>query len=291
MVAIAQMKTLVLVAEKGSFAAAARELGLSSAAVSKQLIQLEAELGIQLMIRTTRSVNFTEVGKSYCEQCRRVLEEVNVAAALVGQMKAVPTGKLKIVASHYVVSEYILPHLDEFLLKFPEIRIDLELSERMPDFDREAVDLLVGMSISAAGNVVQKRIAITKWCFCASPSYFQKKGTPQTPKDLENHQHIVHSMQDPSSIFTLPNKTKVTIKPYITVNDSRAMVELALKNLGIIKAHYPLVREHLQQGKLVEALSSYIEQDIPLYAAFPERRYVPSKVRCFLDFIFSKIEQ
>ena len=290
MVGIAQIKTLVLVADRGSFAAAARELGLSAAAVSKQLILLQVELGLQLMIRTTRSLKFTDVGKSYCEQCRRILEEVDVATALVGQMKAIPSVDLKVVTSHYFASEYIIPYLDEFLLQFPDIRINVELSERMPDFDKEAVDILIGSSIPATGNVIQRRIATTKWCFCASPEYLDKYGTPKAPKDLVNHQHIVHSMRDPSSIFVLPNKKNITVKPYICVNDSRAMVSLALKNLGIIKAHYPLVHELLQQKKLVEILSSYIEQDIPLYVAFPQRRYVPSKVRCFIDFILTKIE-
>lgn len=289
MVSISQMKTFVLVSDRQSFAIAARELHLSSAAISKQLILLEKELGLQLMTRTTRSVELTQIGKSYYEQCKRILEEIDIATSLVEQMKTTPQGSLKIVSGHYFASSHIVPHLREFLTLFPNIYINLELAERLPNFDEEAVDVLIGMSIPATGNVIQRKIATTRCCFCASPDYLKKFGVPKTPNDLSNHQHIIHSMRNPSNLLTFPNKEEIKLEPYLCVNDSKTMVKLAQEGLGVIKAHYSLVSELLHQKKLIEVLSSYVEREIPLYVAFPQRRYVPSKVRHFVDFILTKL--
>lgn len=289
MASISQMKTFVLVSERRSFASAARDLNLSAAAVSKQLILLEEELGLQLMTRTTRRVELTETGKSYCDQCKRILEEVDIANSLVENMKAIPGGSLKIVSSHYFGTMHIIPHLSEFLQLYPNIHLNLELAERMPNLDEEQVDVLIGMSIPAAGNIIQRKIATTKCCFCASPAYLNKFGTPKTPQDLIHHRHIIHSMRTPANILTFPNKDSITFEPYLCVNDSRAMVQLALAGIGIIKAHHSLVSEFLQRDQLIELLPAYIEREIPLYVAFPERRYVASKVRHFIDFVLDKL--
>jgi DNA-binding transcriptional LysR family regulator len=127
MVGIIQMKTLVAVSEERSLAKAARKLGISSAAVSKQLILLEKDLGLQLMTRTTRHLEFTEIGKSYCNQCKRILEELDIATDLVDQVKKTPHGHLKVLSGRYFASAYILPYLGEFLSLFPNIQIDIEL--------------------------------------------------------------------------------------------------------------------------------------------------------------------
>jgi DNA-binding transcriptional LysR family regulator len=290
MVTISQMKTFVLAADRQSFATAARELSLSAAAVSKQLILLEKELGLELMTRTTRSVELTQMGKSYYEQCKRILEEVDIAASLVGQMKSTPRGILKIVSGHYFASSHIVPHLREFLELFPNIQINLELAERLPNFDEEAVDILIGMSLPAAGNVIQRKIATTRCCYCASSTYLKKFGVPKVPQDLSTHRHIIHSMRNPANVLKFPNKEEIKLEPFLCVNDSKTMVRLAEEGLGIIKAHYSLVSELLLQKKLIEVLPDYVEREIPLYVAFPQRRYVPSKVRHFIDFILSKMD-
>lgn len=290
MVAIAQMKALVMVSDKGSLAAAARELGISSAAVSKQLILLEKDLGLQLMTRTTRNVAFTEMGRSYCDQCKRILEELDVATVLVEQMKTIPQGHLKVVSGRYFASVHIMPYLGEFLSLFPNIHIDIELAERLPNFDEEAVDIVIGMSIPSTGNVIQRQIETTRGCFCASPDYLKKFGTPQLPRDLIKHRHIIHSMRNPSNILNFSNKETIPITPYICINDSQAMVKLAQEGLGIIKTHYPLVQQLLNKRTLIELLPGYIEKEVPFYVAFPQRRYVSSKVRSFIDFTLDKVK-
>lgn len=291
MTEFSQMRTLILVSELGSLAAAAHELNISPAAVSKQLTRLEEELGLQLLLRTTRKVELTEVGENYCAQCRRIFEEVEAANDLVSNVKMIPSGALKVFSGRHFAATYIIPHLKEFLFKYPKIELTLELAERMPDINSEAIDVLIGMSISATGNVIQKRISSTYYSYCASPEYLRAFGKPEKPADLINHRYITHSMRKPDNELIFPNKEQIKVTPYLHVNDTETMLKLALDGLGIVKLHHYVVMEALKRRTLIELLSSYAEAEIPLYAAFPQRRFIPSKVRCFIDFVVTKISQ
>ena len=283
------LQTFVLVTELGSLAAAARRLRISAAAVSKQLTRLESNLGLQLLTRSTRHVELTEMGKSYCEQCKRILEEVDAAADLVSQMKTIPHGPLKVVSGRHFASSYIVPHIKEFLAVYPRIQLTLELTERIPDLANESIDVLIGMSISAGGDAIQRKIASTRYSFCASPDYLHEFGLPLQPKDLLKHRFITHSMRRPDNELIFSNKERVALVPYLRVNDAESMVAMAKKGLGIVKVHHYLVSDLLQKGILVELLTAYSEGEIPLYVAFPQRRYLSAKTRCFIDFINEKV--
>ncbi len=286
---LSQIEAFVLTSELGSLAAVARKLGVSSAAISKQLTRLEKELGVQLLLRSTRKIALTELGTSYCIQCHRILEEVDVASALISQVKAIPFGSLKIVSGRHFAAAFIVPHIKKFLQKYPKIELSLELAERMPDLDREEVDILIGMSLSASGEAIQKRIATTSYTYCASPDYLKKFGEPKKPVDLIKHRYIAHSMRKPDNELVFSNKEVIKLAPYIKVNDTQSMVNLALDGLGIVKLHHYVVKDLLESGKLQEILMNYCEKDVPIYVAFPNRRFVPAKVRCFIDFITLKM--
>lgn len=285
---LSQLETLILTSELGSLAAVSRKLGISPAAISKQLTKLEEELGLQLLIRSTRRVELTEIGVDYCLQCRRILEEVEAASALVSQIKVIPHGSLTVVSGRHFAITYIIPHIKEFLLKYPKIELNLELAERIPDLNLEAIDVLIGMSISATGDVIQKRIATTSYSFCASPTYLKQFGIPETPEDLKNHRYITHSMRKPYDELEFDSKKIIKINPYIKVNDSQTMLNFALEGLGIIKLHHYVVHKYIENGTLQEILSNYNRSEIPIYVAYPQRRFIASKVRCFIDFIMEK---
>lgn len=288
---ISQMETFVLTSELGSLAAVARKLGLSPAAISKQLTRLEEELGLQLLVRSTRQLELTEVGVNYCLQCRRILEEVEAASALISQVKAVPCGILKVVSGRHFAASYVVPHVREFLLKYPKIELNLELAERVPDLNVEAIDVLIGMSISAPADAIQKRIATTSYSLCASPRYLKEFGTPKKPKDLKHHRYITHSMRNPDNELLFRGKEVITLAPYIRVNDAQTMLNFALDGLGIVRLHHYVVKDHLEKGTLRELLADYGNFEIPIYVAYPQRRYISSKTRCFIDFIIEKIKK
>lgn len=287
---LSQMKTLVLASELGSLAAVARKLGISPAAISKQLTRLEEELGLQLLIRSTRRIELTEIGINYCNQCLRILEEADAAAAMISQVKSTPRGTLKVVSGRHFAASYIIPHMKEFLLQYPEIELNLELAERVPDLNLEAIDLQIGMSISATGNAIQKKIATTIYSFCASPGYLKAFGTPEKPEDLKHHRYITHSMRNPDNELIFRDKQVIKINPYIRVNDAQTMLNFALEGLGVVKLHHYVVKECLERGLLKELLKSYSNVEVPIYVAYPQRRYIYSKTRCFIDFIIEKIK-
>lgn len=283
-----QMKTLILTSELGSLAAVARMLGISPAAVSKQLTRLEEELGLQLLVRSTRHVELTEVGINYCSQCRRILEEVDAASALISEIKVIPHGVLKVVSGRHFAAAYIIPYVKEFLAKYPKIELNLELAERIPDLSLEAIDVLIGMSISASGDTIQKRIATTSYVLCASVEYLEEFGIPQKPSDLVKHRYIAHSMRKPDNELSFLNNETITVKPFLRVNDTQTMLNFALNGLGIVMLHYYVVKEHIERGELRLLLTHYNHSNTPIYVAYPQRRFIASKIRCFIDFITEK---
>jgi DNA-binding transcriptional LysR family regulator len=283
------IKTFILTAEFKNLNLVSKKLSISAAAVSKQLTRLEKELGIQLLIRSTRRIELTEIGLNYCLQCRRILEEVDSATALISQVKSVPHGVLKVVSGRHFANSYIVPHIKEFLLNYPEIELTLELAERIPDLNQEAIDVMIGMSFSATEDAIQKKIATTSYVYCASPKYLKKFSTPKNPRDLKNHRYITHSMRNPDNELLFNDNMIITINPYIRVNDAQTMLKLALDSLGIVKLHHYVVKDHLIDGTLREVLNEYNNSKIPIYVAYPKRRYISSKTRSFIDFIVSKI--
>lgn len=289
MIDLSHIKTFVQISQLGSLAAAARAQGISAAAVSKQLSRLEEELGVQLLKRSTRHLELTEIGISYYLQCMRILEEVDAASDLISQIKIVPNGVLKVVSGRHFAASYIVPYVKEFLLRFPKIELNLELAERIPDLNSEAIDVLIGMSISANEDAIQKRIWTTSYSLCASPDYLEQFGVPEKPEDLKQHRYIAHSMRKPDNQLVFHNKQVITLMPFLRVNDAETMLNFALSGLGIVKLHHYVVKKYIEQGLLIELLSSYNHSELPIYVAYPQRRFINSKVRCFVDFITEKI--
>ncbi|MBA3604105.1 MAG: LysR family transcriptional regulator, partial [Parachlamydiaceae bacterium] len=160
---------------------------------------------------------------------------------------------------------------------------------RMPDLDLEEIDVLIGMSLSVTGEAIQKRIATTSYVFCASPKYLKKFGTPKKPEDLKNHKYIAHCMRNPDNELTFRNSEVITVTPFIRTNDTQTMLNFAIDGLGIVKLHHYVVKDYLERGELHQLLTAYGEGDVPIYVAYPNRRYVSSKVRCFIDFITAKM--
>ncbi len=289
MIDLAAMGMFVSVVEEGSLASAARKVGISSAAVSKQLTKIEKDLGVQLLIRSTRHLELTETGRQFYIQCQRVLDEAQEAHALISQMRREPSGSLHVLSGRHFALSYIIPNVETFLLQYPLIHLNLELGERIPDLQNEDIDLVIGMSISSSGDVIQKKIANTSYVYCASPQYLEHFGKPRRAEDLKKHRYITHSMRKPDDVIEFSNGKSINVQPYIRVNDTQAMLEFALKGLGIVKLHRYVVQHYLDERALQEVFSEENKRDIPIYVAYMQRRFLPSKIRCFIDFFVSKL--
>lgn len=284
------LKSFTLVVELQSFAQAAKKLHLATPTVSKQINRLEEILGVALLVRTTRTMRLTEAGSSFYEQAKRILEEVEQAEEIITGMQKEPAGRLNVVAARYFAKEYIVPHVKSFLQKYPAIFLNLELAERVPDIEKEGIDLLIGMSVPIeAPNVIQKRIMWTRYAYTAAPSYVKKWGNPKKPQDLASHRYLAHSMRRPSSLLHFQDQEAVQVTPYLQVNDAETLLELAIEGLGIVKTHEYVVAEALKKRQLLELFHNHSSEKIPIYLAYPERRIPAKKTRLFIDFILSHL--
>jgi len=282
---LSQIETLILVNKKGSLAGAARELGVSSAAVSKQISKLEEELGVQLLIRTTRKLTFTDVGQAYLEHAYRIIEEVEASNELVSQTKEIPHGQLKVFCTPHFASRFVVPRIAEFLDRYPEIELELELGERIPHFEEEKIDVMMGNSMQAGGDMIHRRLLTTRYAICASSEYLKKRGVPNKVEDIEGHRILTHSMRRPDNLLYLRNDRDVQFRPFMKVNDTKTLIDFTLQGIGIVQLHHYAVSDYLKSGRLQELFPDLTRTNVPIYVVLPPRKYTPSKVRAFVDFI------
>lgn len=286
-----QIATFMKVAESLSFVQAAKELRISAAAVSKQISLLEDNLGVELFYRSTRRVELSDLGQQFLEGARRTMKELNEAENLIAASKKEPSGELRIVAARYFAEQFIVPYIGEFIRRFPKITLNLELAERIPDLEKENIDILIGLSIPGPENSIQRVIAKTRYILAASPRYLAKFGTPKKPEDLLQHRYIVHGMRKPADILHFKHKS-LQPEPFMVLNDSKAMLSCALQDLGIIKLHDYLLKDSLEQGKLLELLPEHRpEEQLSLYLCYQAQRYVQPKIRSFINFINEQANQ
>ncbi|MCE5295069.1 MAG: LysR family transcriptional regulator [Chlamydiales bacterium] len=283
-----KLATFVTVIEEGSFANAARKLHISAAAVSKQIRLLEEELKIELMVRSTRSLSLTDAGHLYFEQAKKIVQEMHQLTALNQELQQEPSGILHVSSARYFGETYIVPRLPEFLEKYPKLTLSLELMERLPDIDREDIDIVIGMSRPLSLDSIQKTIGHTKYVFTASPAYLKTFGTPHHPHDLKNHRYINHSSRVPTNITYFKDNQEVYLEPSLLLNDTNAMKQCALNGLGIVKLHEYVVADAIKEGTLVEILSAFTDPKEPIFAAYKSQKHLPTKIRKFLDFFTAK---
>lgn len=280
-----QMQVFTLVAQHLSLVQAARDLDISPAAVSKQLSRLEEDVGAVLLERSTRSVKLTPTGERYLQQCERVLSEADEANRIITREKEAPHGHIRIVSGRHFANRYIVPNLTRFFSEYPNLKVDLEISERIPDLETEGVDVLIGHTTEAPVNCYQEQIMSTRLLFCASKDYLKKHGTPASPDDLINHRYIKHTMRRPSHAVPLKGGKLCPVQPYMLISDVGAIVELVAQGMGIAMVGHAWAADLLKTGKIVEILQDSLEPEMPVFAAFPPRRTRPAAVRAFMDFI------
>jgi DNA-binding transcriptional LysR family regulator len=279
-----QITAFVTIIEANGFAAAARKLGISTAAVSRQMNKLEASLQVKLLRRTTRQIALTDIGNHYYNQVVKTLEELKAAESLIQNSHDVCKGELHIMSNRYFAFHALLPRLPEFTKANPQLHINLELSERFPYLSKEKLDLIFGISMPYMPELIQKKVATTSYTLCASPTYLKQHGMPVKPSDLKRHAFITHSKREFSNEITFKNDKKITVKPLLALNDSRAMCECAILGMGIVKLHAYVVADAIQKGLLVEILKDFQANEQTIYLYYQQSHFVQPKIRRFIDF-------
>jgi len=290
-----ELQLVVELARAGGMSAAARQLDVTPAAVSKRLAQIEARLGVRLFNRSTRRLILTAEGEVYLESARRILGEIEDLDQLIASRQDSPRGRLKVNAPLGFGRTYIAPAIAEFAKLYPEVSLQLQLTDSPADFVQDAFDVAVRFGDQPDTRLIARKIAPNRRLVCASPSYLKTHGVPVTPHDLTRHQCIVlRQNEDAYSLwrFTKGRRSEtVKVRGALSSNDGEVTLTWGLAGLGILqRAEWDLAR-YLRSGRLVRVLEDYALPQADIYAVFPERHHLSAKVRVFVDFLVNYFQQ
>ncbi len=287
-----EMTVFVRAVERRGFSAAARQLGLTPSAVSKQIARLEDRLGARLFHRTTRRLGLTQEGRAFYERCVGILSEVEQAEEAVSELRGRVRGTLRVVSVAAFTRAQLLPLLPEFMLRHPELRLELELSERSVDLIDEGVDVALRLSEQMnEESLVARKLFTNRRLICAAPSYLQRYGTPQTPEDLLKHNCLTHSSVAHFNDweFAGPEGTRVLhVSGNFEANRAAAIQQAVVAGIGVARLAEFLVGHDINAGRLVALLTDYVHDQSSLMVVYPHRRHLSTKVRAFVDFLVEK---
>jgi len=285
----------VSVVDCGSFTQAADQLGLSRAAVSKQVSRLEARLHARLLNRTTRRLSLTEVGQVFYASARRGLQEIAEAEAAVSTLQAAPRGTLRLNVPMSFGILYLAPALPRFLSRYPEINLDVRLDDRKLDLVDEGFDVAIRIGDLPDSSLVARRLCDCPRVVCATPGYLAAHGEPAVPDDLRRHNALTFSYSDAPSQwhFTARDGTPIAVpvSGSARMNNSLALRELLLAGTGIALTPRFVVGPDLRAGRLRQVLADYGVRMLSVHAVYPERRNLSPKVRAFVDFVAEMLSE
>ncbi len=280
--------------ELGSFAATARQLGLSPAAVSKNVRELETHLGVRLLQRTTRRMSVTEAGTAYYERVASALDDLDEADGLMSSHRGSPKGRLRVSAPMTMTLVCLSTALPRFLQRHPDVSLDLQLDDRRVSIVEEGFDLaLRGTDRLEDSSLVAKKLMTMNHVVCGAPSYFERCGTPKHPQELAKHHCIKFSLSGHAHIWTFVHPTGDTVRQRVhgryDVTSSLAVRDALREGLGVSLIPEVYVRDDLKTGRLMTVLDAWAKDEATLYAVYPSRRYVVPKVRAFIDFLVDEL--
>ena len=280
-------------ASAGSLSAAARELGITTPAVSKHLAQMEARLGTSLVNRTTRRMSLTPEGELYLEHARRILGEIDGMEEVLGVGKATPKGLLRVNATLGFGRSHVAPLISRFVRKYPEVEVQLQLSVNPPALTEDAFDVCIRFGVPPDSRVIARRIAPNRRLLCASPAYLARRGVPKSPHDLANHNCIgIRQGEEAYGVWRLSSGRgksasveAIKTRGNLTTNDGEIAVNWALDGHGILMRAEWDIERYLKNGRLVQVLPQYYTPDADIHAVYPQRHQLAARVRAFVDFV------
>lgn len=285
------LDAFITAADAGSFSAAARRLGLTPAAVSKSVAQLESRLGVRLFQRSTRSLALTTDGERLYGQVRLPWHEIGTALTELRQGAGKPAGTLKIALAPTVGREYVLPLLAGFVRRYPEVLPDLHFDNRQVDLVAEGFDVAIGGGIELTDALIARELARVQLVLAASPDYLKAQGRPGHPRDLARHhgllrRSLVTGRTVPWSLKNAEGEELVAnVRPVMVLDDPEAMARAAAMGLGIAMLPLPHALPLLESGALARVLPGWHAEARPLSIYYTSRRLLPAKLRVFVDYI------
>jgi len=283
----------------GSLSAAARELGVTTPAVSKHLALMESRLGVPLVVRTTRRMSLTPEGELYLQSARRILSEIDGMEELLGVSKATPKGLLRVNATLGFGRSHVAPLISRFVRKHPQVEVQLQLSVNPPPLTDDSFDVCIRFGAPPDSRVIARYIAPNRRLLCAAPAYLGKHGTPKVPNDLPKHNCIgIRQGEEAYGVWRLSSgrgkgaiTEAVKTRGNLTTNDGEIAVNWALEGHGILMRAEWDIERYLRNGRLVHVLPQYHTPDADIHAVYPQRHQLAARVRAFVDFIALSFSQ
>ena len=286
----------VKVIEQGSFIAAAKALGLPKTTVSRKVQELETRLGAQLLHRTTRRLGLTEAGSVYYEHCQRIAHELEEAESAVGQLQGGPRGWLRFTVPYSIGIAWITPLLGQFHARYPDIRLDMHMSNDPVDLISGEMDVALRAGALPDSTLVARRLAGFRTQVFASPRYIERHGEPLHPEELQHHRIIAvrkHHHHHPTRItWPLSDGTRSVdypINPLMVANDPSALMGALLCGQALTLATDVAAKPHVEAGELRRVLAGWTGPDVDFSAVYPRGRVASPKVRAFVDFLVEQL--
>ncbi len=283
------------VVDRGSFAGAGRYLSLSPAAISKNISELEAHLKVRLLNRTTRHLSLTEAGTHYYERIIHILDDLTDVETTLSSTQQTPSGLLRISAPMTLTLIGLSTAIPIFLSRYPALSIDLHLDDHRVDIVREGYDIVIrGSRNLEHSSLIARKLTTMPHVVCGSPEYFKHTGTPQRPEELEKHNCIQFSLSNHADLWEFTNTgttVSVPINSRYKITSSLAVRDALRAGFGLSLIPRLYVEEDLEQGTLITVLDDWSSIETSVYAIYPSRRHLVSKVRCFIDFLIGYFDK
>lgn len=290
-----EMAFFSVLARYGSFSATARELDVTTPAISKRLAQMEARLGVQLLNRTTRRISLTPEGEIYLVHARRILADIDDMEQLVSSSMAAPKGLLRVNATLGFGRSNIAPLISHFAKHYPEVQVQLQLTVNPPPLSEDAFDVCIRFGEPPDARVIARKIAPNHRLLCASPAYLSKHGTPKVPHDLTQHNCIgIRQGDEAYGVWRLSTGKRtetIKVRGNLSTNDGEIAVNWALNGHGILMRAEWDIAKYLRSGRLVQVLENYRTPPADIHAVYPQRHQLSGRVRAFVDFLASHFEK
>ncbi|MGH8729428.1 MAG: LysR family transcriptional regulator [Burkholderiales bacterium] len=285
------LESFAVVARRLSFVAAAEELGVSASALSRRIRHLEASLQTRLFQRTTRHVSLTEAGTVYLRYVTEALSHIADGEAAVSGYATEPRGRLRIAAPNLFGQLHLAPRLPKFLRRNPQLNLDVSFSDWAVDLVSAGYDVAVRIGVLESSDLVARKLAVVRRVLCASPEYLTRHGRPEDPRELPNHPCLKVSTYPAHNEWRLQGNKKtvdVAISPVIRADNSEALRQAALAGCGIALMPTFVAGEDLKAGRLIQILPDWEAPKSWVWAAYPHARFLPLKVRVFVDFLVAE---
>ena len=286
-----QMRVFACVVEAGGFTRAVARAGMSRAAISKHIMQLEERLDVRLLNRTTRHVSMTEAGRQFHEQCRRILDDVTLAEGAAARASAEVSGELRIVAPTNFGLTWLGPAITDFLIAYSDVRIDLSLNDRPIDPIDGGYDLairVVTSSLPDSASLRATKLTTSRRILCASPDYLARRGSPQRPEDLATHDCLSYSYMDDPRLWRLKGLGKehvVRVSGRVVTSAGQVLRTAAARGLGIASGPTNFFREDIEAGRVQRVLPDYEMPQATIYSFYPLSRRPSPKLMAFNAFM------